>query len=118
MNKPYHSFSVQSSSWDEIAVGFDPAHTPGMLTFIEWLRNSKYAFGLFAVTSLDILVIGQTEHFELHRNVIRLEEVGEKFHLTFRECETAESTGTFEKTEIIPAFERLLSSLRWFSIND
>jgi hypothetical protein len=114
MRGNYSDQIVQSHPWDSIFSHFN-GYKPASADFIDWLRNSKYAFGLFAVTSMDEVVIGQSPQFSLHRNVIRVHEIGDNFRITFVESETSSSERQFRQTELIPAFERLLESLHWFA---
>ena len=105
---------VLSRSWDEIIVHFN-GHSTAIGSFVAWLRDSKYAFGLFGVTSHNTLVIGQSPEFDFQRNVIRISEIGERFSITYVESEPSFSEREFEQSELVPAFERLLSSLHWFA---
>ena len=114
MKNRYYDSPVKSRSWQEIEA-FYSDYRPGMKWFIGWLYNSRYSFGLFAITSIDVLIIGQSETFDINRNVIRLREIDSKFYLTFLESESSGTTKIFAKGEIVRAFERLLASLNWFT---
>lgn len=109
-----HKLIVRGVSWDTIIERFRDDQ-PATADFVEWLRDSKYAYGLFAVTSHETLVIGQSPEFEFSKDVIRVAEEGDKFRLTYLESNTSTSEREFGQSELIPAFERLLESLHWFA---
>jgi len=81
-----------------------------MFQFVTWLRDSDYAFGLYPITSLDTLILG----FDMWNNVIRIDETPEGFAITVYESHKDRSTREFTEDKIIPAFEKLISSLHWF----
>jgi len=103
-SKHYPGFLVRSSSWNTIIECLQD-YRPATARFVEWLRDSEYAFGLFAITSLDTLIIGQSHEFDMWRNVIRIKENGERFTITFYESDKSASERECDEEELIPAFQ-------------
>ena len=106
---------VRSRSWDSIQADYE-GYRSGMARFVEWLKNSEFADGLFATTSLDTLIIGQSPEFDMVRSVIRINEIDGKFLVVFKEgyARRSESVREFEEDDLIGAVRKLISSLRWF----
>ena len=85
-----------------------------MARFVNWLRESDFAGGLFAISSLNRLVIGQSTEFDLNRSVIRVSETQGRFLLVFQEDAFHQSERVLNESELIGAFRKLIASLRWF----
>jgi hypothetical protein len=105
---------VRSLPWPVILERFSD-RKPGMARFVDWVRHSDFSDGLFAITSLDTLIIGQSSEFDMHRNVIRISETEDRFRLVFQEDNMHNSERIVEESELNEAFRKLIVSLHWFA---
>jgi hypothetical protein len=101
---------VKSNSWQSIFEWFDK-YRPGMARFVAWLKASEFADGLFAVTSLDTLIIGQSSMFDMNRSVIRINEINGRFLIVFQEDYCNRSEREVQESDLIEAFRRLIFAL-------
>ena len=104
---------VKSSSWNQISEHFRD-RKPSIHRLVEWIQASEYAHGLFAITSLDTLIIGQSAEFDMWRNVVRIDERDDICTIQFCEFLGSTSKRDIDGDRLIQTFSSLISSLKWF----
>ena len=98
----------KSRTWDEV-IGYYKGLNESpkwdiqpMIDFVEQIVDSKYAQGLYPITSMYTLVIGQTPDIDPYRSVLKIEFFDGRFyfvyvdsgidtHLWKRDCEPEEA---------------------------
>jgi hypothetical protein len=79
---------VKSRNWNEVVKFYDGLPSQEELDFhlmaalVKNIMSSRYSIGLFPVTSMHTLMLGQTPEFEIERNTLSIElEKGNKVKL-------------------------------------
>jgi hypothetical protein len=113
---------IKTRPWNEIAEHYrglvennwdmDP-----MLNLVEEIACSRFADGVFAVTSMATLCIAQTREFEFDRNVLRVDFARGRFCFSYRESPYESKSWNKEcgPDEGYSTFEHVVGRLRWFT---
>ncbi len=87
-----------------------------MLSLVNSIAASRYADGIFAVTSLSTLCVGQTPEFEMDRHCLRVDFKNDRF--VFRYIESSFRGAAWQKecgrNEGFSTFEHVIGRLKWF----
>ncbi len=98
----------KSKTWEEVIEYFTELNKSPkwdiqpMVDFVEQIAESKYAQGLYPITSMYTLIIGQTQEIDPGRGVLKVEFFDGRFyfvyvdtavenHLWKRDCEAEEA---------------------------
>jgi hypothetical protein len=107
---------VKSKSWNEIFDFYKKLKMQNMADFIEQILNSKYAHGIYATTSMHSLWISQNPEFEIDKNMLRIEFVGDTFVFIYKESPylNKEWRKESDKNNGFSTFEHIMKRLKWF----
>ena len=87
-----------------------------MLRLVENISASRYAHGLYGITSMFTLCLSQHPDFEYGQNMLRVDFADDRF--TFSYSESAYSRREWQKEcgrdEGFRTFEHVMSRLKWF----
>ena len=80
------------------------------------IQNSKYAIGLYPVTSMYVLYIGQTLEFDIYRGALKIELENGKIHFELMSsCNSSKNWKRAVDADIaFDALVRFLESEKWF----
>ena len=114
---------IKSRNWNEVVKFYDSFPSQEELNFrlmADLVRNiisSRYSTGLFPVTSMHTLILGQTPEFEIERNTlsIKLEKGNQvKLELNSSAIKSKNWRRIIPANEAFSALETFLESEKWF----
>lgn len=107
---------VTSKTWIEIFNFYRNLNMQNMAEFVESVSQSKYAYGIFATTSMHSLWISQNSEFEIDKNMLRIEFVNDTFVFVYKESpySNKEWRKESDKNSGFTTFEHILKRLKWF----
>ncbi len=114
---------VKSRNWNEVAKFYDGLPSQEELDFhlmaalVKVIMGSRYSIGLFPVTSMHTLVLGQTPEFEIERNTLNIElEKGNQIVLKLNSSAIKSKNWrrVVPASEAFSALETFLESEKWF----
>ena len=87
-----------------------------MVDFIEQIADSKYAQGLYPITSMYTLIIGQTPEIDPYRSVLKIEFFDGRFYFVY--VDSAVDTHLWkrdcEPEEAFSLLDEFIHQLDWF----
>jgi hypothetical protein len=113
----------KSRNWNDVLKLYDSLTSQEGLDFrfmadlVKNIMHSRCSIGLFPVTSMHTLILGQTPEFELERNTLSIElQKGNqvKFELNSSAIESKNWTRVIPANEAFSALETFLESEKWF----
>jgi hypothetical protein len=80
------------------------------------IKNSKYANGLYPVTSMHVLYLGQSPEFDIKRGALKIELKKNQIHLELMSSYDSKKNWkrAVEPDKVFDALEKFLQSERWF----
>lgn len=107
---------VKSRSWNDILKFYENLNMKIMAEFVEHILESKYAFGIYATTSMHSLWISQNSEFEIDKNMLRIEFVNDKFIFIYKESPYLNKEWRKESDKYggFTTFEHIMKRLKWF----
>ena len=79
------------------------------------IQNSEYAIGLYPVTSMQVLYIGQTPEFDIFRGALKIELKDKKIHLELMSSHISSKNWkrAVDADNAFDALVRILKSEKW-----
>jgi hypothetical protein len=114
---------VKSRNWNDVINLYDQLSSKDELNFrfmsklVKDIVNSRYSVGLFPVTSMHTLILGQTPEFEIERNTLSIElEKGNqvKLELNSSAIKSKNWRRVVPANAAFSALETFLESEKWF----
>lgn len=118
---------VKSRNWNDIISFYDNLPSQNEFNFklmaklVRDIVNSPYAIGLFPITSMHTLILGQTPEFEIERNTLRIELIEGnqvKLELNSSAIKSKNWSRIIDASEVFIALEKFLKSEKWFILYD
>ena len=80
------------------------------------IRNSEYAIGLYPVTSMHVLYIGQTPEFDINRGALKIEFKDKEIHFELMSSYKPSKNWkrTVDPDKAYDALVKFLESEKWF----
>jgi hypothetical protein len=112
---------VKSQTWNNIAEFYRDRVEHGMdmlpmLRLVEEISASRYAHGLYAITSMHTLCLSQHPDFEYGRNMLRVDFTNDRFIFGYSESPYSRKEWQKEcgRDEGLSTFEHVMRRLKWF----
>jgi hypothetical protein len=113
--------NVKSQTWEKIAAFYRERVEDGMdmlpmLHLVDDITASRYAHGLYAITSMHTLCLSQHPGFEYGQNMLRVDFADDRFIFGYSESPYTRKEWQKEcgRDEGFSTFEHVMERLRWF----